>query len=194
MRDTLRALAALLPLGVAAACAEDRVADRDTAVAAVAIADASDSAAAAKAWRVDPRGAGPVRAGMTLAELRAAVGGTLALPSDTASCAVVGVPGAPPGVRVMLVDGFVARVQVESTTVATSAGSRVGDSEDDVRARYGARVAASPHKYTDGRYLTVTPEAAADSAYRIVFETDGARVVRYRAGIRPMVEWVEGCS
>lgn len=45
-----------------------------------------------------------------------------------------------------------------------------------------------------GHYLTVTPAAKADSAYRIIFETDGKKVVHYRAGIRPQVEYVEGCS
>ena len=30
--------------------------------------------------------------------------------------------------------------------------------------------------------------------YRLVFETDGERVTRYRAGRLPEVEWVEGCA
>ena len=33
-----------------------------------------------------------------------------------------------------------------------------------------------------------------DSARRLIFETDGQRVVRYRAGITPAVEYVEGCA
>ena len=36
--------------------------------------------------------------------------------------------------------------------------------------------------------------ATADSAYRLIFETDGQRVTEYRAGLLPAVEWVEGCS
>jgi hypothetical protein len=51
-----------------------------------------------------------------------------------------------------------------------------------------------PHKYTDGPYLVQPPAAATGSAYRIVFETDGRRVTRYRAGMRPQVEYVEGCA
>jgi hypothetical protein len=34
----------------------------------------------------------------------------------------------------------------------------------------------------------------ADSMLRIIFETDSGRVVRYRAGRRPPVDYVEGCS
>ena len=51
-----------------------------------------------------------------------------------------------------------------------------------------------PHKYTDGPYRVLPPAAAAGCAYRIVFETDGRRVSRYRAGTRPQVEYVEGCA
>ena len=32
------------------------------------------------------------------------------------------------------------------------------------------------------------------SVARIIFETDGKRVVKYRAGRGPQVEYVEGCS
>ncbi len=39
-----------------------------------------------------------------------------------------------------------------------------------------------------GRKASVPP-GAADSA-----ETDGQRVVRYRAGITPAVQYVEGCA
>jgi hypothetical protein len=40
----------------------------------------------------------------------------------------------------------------------------------------------------------VTPSAAADKQFRIVFETARGRVTRYRAGLMPSVEYVEGCS
>ena len=54
---------------------------------------------------------------------------------------------------------------------------------------------ATPHKYEQGwRYLTVTPAAPTDGAFRLVFETDGQKVVRYRAGRMPEVEWVENCG
>lgn len=72
--------------------------------------------------------------------------------------------------------------------------SAIGDSEERIKSLYPNRVAVSPHKYTDGHYLTVTPAEKADSAYRIIFETDGKKVVHYRAGVRPQVEYVEGCS
>jgi hypothetical protein len=70
----------------------------------------------------------------------------------------------------------------------------VGDAEASVVKRYEGRVRTTPHKYTGpvGHYLTVT--APPDSAHAIVFETDGSRVVNYRAGRRSAVALVEGCA
>ena len=94
----------------------------------------------------------------------------------------------------MVVDGEVARVEVSgSGVVATTAGARVGDTEARINQLYPDRVQTTPHKYTDGHYLTVRGSGA-DSIHRLVFETDGRRVTRYRGGRMPEVEWVEGCS
>lgn len=59
---------------------------------------------------------------------------------------------------------------------------------------YPGQVTVQPHAYTDGHYLVVTPPAAADSSFRIVFKTDGQKVLRYTSGLVPAVEYVEGCS
>ena len=59
---------------------------------------------------------------------------------------------------------------------------------------YGAGMRVDPYKYTgpEGHYL-VTP-ATGDSTLRVLFETDGARVTRYRVGLGEYVALVEGCA
>ena len=103
-------------------------------------------------------------------------------------CVYAKVPAAS-GLLVMLFDGRVVRLDVIAAGIATAAGARVGDTEERVRELY-PNLRVEPHKYTDGHYLVVdsNPER------RLVFETDGARVTRYRAGAVPQVDWVEGCS
>ena len=88
----------------------------------------------------------------------------------------------------------VVRVDVQDSVVSTTEGARVGDAADRITSLYAGRVTETPHKYTSGRYLTVTPSEPADSAYRIVFEVENNRVTRYRSGMRPAVEYVEGCG
>lgn len=146
-----------------------------------------------RSWTVSIRGLGPLVAGMTVEEARAALGSELTEPSDS-ECAYIRPEAGPPGVRLMVMGGHVVRVEVSDTTVPTTAGARVGDTEERVESLYRGRVTVTPHKYTEGHYLTVGPASPADSQYRLVFETDSGLVTVYRAGLLPMVEWVEGCS
>ncbi|HEX8391202.1 MAG TPA: hypothetical protein VF665_02500, partial [Longimicrobium sp.] len=100
----------------------------------------------------------------------------------------------PAGLRAMTEAGRVVRLDVDSSTLATAEGARVGDPETRIRQLYAGRVTEGPHKYVPGgKYLTVRP-ADADTTHLLVFETDGGRVTRFRAGLRPQVEYVEGCS
>jgi hypothetical protein len=178
-----------------------------TAVACTAghegTADSSGSSAAADAervrgseWVVTTHGAGPLRIGMSIDEARAAARGALAAPSnsDPSACTYVPIAGAPKGIAVMVEGGRVVRIDVDSGSVPTAEGARVGDTEERIRTIYPGDVTIAPHKYTNGHYLTVRPKSAADSVNRIVFETDGRAVTRYRVGVPPPVEYVEGCG
>jgi hypothetical protein len=159
---------------------------------------AADSAAVAAvdstpAWQLSETGIGPVRVGMTVGEAASALSAGVTHP-ETEECAYVGLSGLPAGVSLMTVGGRIVRVDVDdSSSVATARGARVGWTEAQVLAAYpGARV--QPHKYEDGHYLVVVPGAPADTTHRIVFETARGVVTRFRGGVVPAVEYVEGCS
>jgi hypothetical protein len=174
------------------ACARSGDANPDSPAATAGSTATAAPPASAATWTMSERGWGPIRAGASLADARAALGGQLAEPANR-ECDHVRPSGRPPGVLLMVVSGQVARVEVTDSTVATAAGARVGDSEARINQLYPGRVQSTPHKYTAGHYLTVRG-AGADSIHRLVFETDGQRVTRYRGGRMPEVEWVEGCS
>src|SRR4051812_22712590 len=108
--DTRRALALV---GVVLSVGCNRARDRGAA------ADSSPATTATPGtMTVTERGIGPLRAGMTLSEASAALGGTLAAPSaDTAGCHYVQWRGGPTGVRVMVEGGRIARVDVDSVGV-----------------------------------------------------------------------------
>ncbi|HEX7979066.1 MAG TPA: hypothetical protein VF461_10715 [Gemmatimonadaceae bacterium] len=158
-------------------------------------APASPPAASAP-YTVTEHGIGPLRAGMTFAEADAALGGALRVPvtADTTGCDYLVWDGGPSGVHVMFDEHRIARVDVDTASIATAAGARVGDDEARIKRLYPGQVTVTPHKYEDGHYLTVTPPAPADKQFRIIFETARGRVTRYRAGKLPSVEYVEGCS
>lgn len=153
--------------------------------------EAQDQPSPVDQWTVSETGIGRVKIGMTVAEASESWGSQLAALGDIAPCYYVKPGEGPSGISFMVVDGRIARINVENASIATSAGARVGDSAERVKTLYPNQVEIMPHKYTEGHYLTVTPT---DSAYRIIFETDGKKVIRFRAGKMPEVQWVEGCS
>jgi len=141
------------------------------------------------AWQVTADGVGPVRVGMTSIEVETAAGFRLD-PLAGDGCEYRPLPNPDGNVMAMFTGGRVARIDVREPGTATAAGIRVGDTPARVREIYGDAVVASPHKYTDGQYLTVPLQ----QNLQLVFETDGSVVTRYRAGRLPEVEWVEGCG
>ena len=188
MLDDIRRTLVLVAVVIATGCshAPDRAAAGDSA---------HPSVGAPPAVTVTERGIGPLRAGMTLPEASAALGGALVGPSgaDTAGCYFVQWRGGPPGVRVMVEGGRIARVDVDTAGIRTAAGAGIGDTEEQIQQLYPGRVAVTPRKYEEGHTLTIAPNAT-DSSHAIVFETAGGKVTRYRAGRRPQVEYVEGCG
>lgn len=145
-------------------------------------------------WTVTPTGIGAIRVSMGVEELRR-VAGDVTLPAGGGECAYVHPGSAPPGVSAMLANGQVARIDVDSAGVRTNRGATIGDTEARIEELYAGRLTTTPHKYlAGGHYLTVIPAPPADSARRIVFETEGGVVTRFRAGRLPEVSWVERCG
>jgi hypothetical protein len=73
-------------------------------------------------------------------------------------------------------------------------GAQVGQTQDQVTQLYSGKLEITKHKYDDkGRYLTYIPTDITDQPYRMVFETYGNQITRFRAGKLPEVQYVEGC-
>jgi hypothetical protein len=202
------ALTALFLFAAACGSADDTapVVEGDSLAAAApdldSLAPAQTPAASADTgWVMRIDGMGPLRVGMTLDEARTALGGDLAMNADNPDhpegadrCDYPRSARLPAGVQMMVQGQRVVRVEVDSGTAATAEGARIGDAEARIEQLYPGRVTVEPHKYTDGHYLVVRSAAAGDTTNLLVFETDGRVVKGFRAGQKPQVEWVEGCS
>jgi hypothetical protein len=196
MRSRHRTHVAALALA-ASACSQGRDSARDSiGTTAASGSNAVDSTTASTdvEWRVTPRGFGPVEAGMRLSEASAALGVPTTAGGSDEACTIIHPVALPAGVSFLVVGDVVARVHVDSAGVVTDEGVGVGTTQAQAQTIYAGRVTSTPHKYTKGRYLTVRSAAPADSGFRLLFETDGQRITRYRAGRMPEVAWVEGCG
>jgi hypothetical protein len=93
----------------------------------------------------------------------------------------------------MFENGHFVRYDVGSANDTAPGGGKVGMSEAQIRALYGARIEVQPHAYVDrAKYLRVAAPAG-DGV--LLFETDeDGKVTRWRVGVSPQVDYVEGCS
>lgn len=150
-------------------------------------------------WALDARvsmtGFGEIQIGMTDEALEAVVGMAIAPPADEeeAACRYAFPDGPRAGMSFLLLDGRLARIDVDRPGILTSPGASVGDSEADIASLYGPSLRVSNHFYrgSDGKYLTVF---SPDGKHGVRFETDGQIVTRYYVGTAQAIQYVEGCQ
>lgn len=184
----------------AEATATPQIEARPTPTATVAPADAD---------MLTATGWGPLRIGMTRAEIEAALGKDsnpqLVGGPDPEQCDVFHPARAPDALRVMVENDKLSRIElIDRTDIRTADGFTVGDTAEAIKAKLGDRVAATPHKYAaaPAEYLTMWQSGAkpgpdgyaADAAARgITYEIgdDGTVTLIFAGG--PAIQYVEGC-
>lgn len=93
----------------------------------------------------------------------------------------------------MISEGKFARFGTESAKYVAPGGGKVGMRVEALQKLYNNALQASPHKYTDGKYLSIAASGVAPT--KLVFETDAqGMVTEWRVGLLPEVDYVEGCS
>lgn len=143
-------------------------------------------------WQVTAAGIGGVRAGMSVEEANVILGNSLAIPAKLQECDYVRPKTTPTNLTFMVEKNEISRVEIRpGSDISTVAGAKIGDSEDRIKSLYPG-VEVRPAKYDSGHTLVVTPKGGGNN--RIVFETDGKKVTKYRSGRLPAVEYVEGCG
>jgi hypothetical protein len=93
---------------------------------------------------------------------------------------------------VMVLNGRVARIDVDEPGIPTLRGASVGDSVDRIRTLYGPALEESPHFYAGlpDLYLTYWSK---DRSFALRFETRDGQVSRFYFGFAEQVKYVEGC-
>lgn len=182
-------------LGVAilcSACAEGAPPARDS----VQFASATGRLEAeGMRWIVSTDAMGPLQIGMTSAEIGRAIGDTSVAKADArGECTYLRPLRLPKGTSLMMSDGRLVRIDVDSAGVLMDTGLQVGDSEVSVLVMHSQNVRVGPHKYlpAPAHVLTVTP--ANDKLNAALFVTNGSVVTSYRVGRRSAVELVERCG
>lgn len=102
-------------------------------------------------------------------------------------------PGRPP-IGFMFEGGRFVRIDVDDPALVAPGGGRIGMGTHEIATRYVQRAEVQPHKYVDGAQYLRVPDAGG-SGQVLLFETDAdGRVIRWRIGMPPQIDYVEGCA
>jgi hypothetical protein len=181
----------------------------NSAAAAPASAPKAEAPAPPAVAVLTAEGFGPLRIGMSRAEVVGALGEDSDPEAvggpDPESCDSFRPVRAPEGLLVMIEEGRLTSISlIDDSRVETDRGLRLGATAASVRAAYGAALQAGPHKYEEApaEYLTVWakdgPRAdaheTAATARGIRYEIGGKGVVQAIHAGGPSIEYVEGCA
>jgi hypothetical protein len=142
-------------------------------------------------------GLGPIRVGMTKAEIEDLGFTLLPIPeTGNGGCQYYRLKDHSEPIGLMAIQGQVLRVDIwPGSLTPTRSGVKIGSSEADLIQYYDStQLKAVANPLTRGKTITFTPKDQGEDLYRLVFETDQqGRVVQYRAGQFPSVTWPQGC-
>lgn len=151
-------------------------------------------APAASSWCLGFGGLGPIRAGMTVEQaMRLADFSGLERRHPAGECWYLNFRGGSSAFDLMIIGGIVVRLELQAgSKLHTFTGARIGTTEAELEAMYGARLDSQPHKYdTNGRTITLR-SSGGDHGLR--FETSRGRVTAIQAGPWEHLHYVERCG
>jgi len=209
----IRPIAAASVVLILTACGqqtEPAPADMPTPPAAEGSASTPATPTAPASDQLTAQGYGPLRIGMTRAEVEAAMGAD-ANPNAVGGaepevCDQFRPARAPEGVMVMIENGRLSRVSVaRPSTLKTDRGFGVGDTAAAIKAAYGDQALSQPHKYspapaedifvwTTGGPANAGQYVTSAEARGVRYEINGEGRVQIVHVGGPSIQLVEGCS
>lgn len=152
------------------------------------------SSFAGTSWCLGMGGLGPIRAGMTVEQVLALADFPgIERKKPAGDCWYLRYHGAGSDFDLMIIGDKVVRVELRGASkLRTFAGARIGTTEAELRAFYGARLDVQPHKYDAAGHTITLKSSGGDHGLR--FETSRGRVTAIQAGPWEHLNYVEGCG
>jgi hypothetical protein len=155
---------------------------------------AAASVGAASTWCLGLGALGPIRTGMKAEEvLRLADWPGMETKKQPQDCWYLNYDGNGANFRLMIIKNIVVRIEISGASrLHTFSGARIGTTEEQLRALYGARLDIQPHKYDEHGH-TITFKSGSGE-YGLRFETSNGTVTAIQSGPWEHLHYVEGCG
>lgn len=134
-----------------------------------------------------------VQFGMSLTAAQEAAGTAFTPLTPVGDCYLVEPDEAPDGITFWVTAGTIERVDITEPFVTTRSGFGVGNTEQEILDWQPDQIEITPLADGSGNLLTFVPVDEADAQFRVVFQTNGAQVVKFWSGRLPIVNELDGC-
>ena len=167
---------------------------RTSLIAAVAGLMLAAASFAGSSWCLGMGGLGPIRAGMTVEQVLALADFPgIERKQAAGDCWYLRYHGDGSDFDLMIIEGKVVRLELKGgSKLGTFSGARIGTTETELQAMYGARLDVQPHKYDTAGHTITLKSSGGD--YGLRFETSGGKVTAIQAGPWEHLNYVEGCG
>jgi len=167
---------------------------RAVMIGAVAASMLTAVSFARSSWCLGMGGIGPIRAGMTVEQvLSLADFPGIERKQPVGECWYLRYHGGGSDFDLMIIAGKVVRVELKGASkLHTFSGARIGTTEGELAAMYGAGLDVQPHKYDPAGH-TITLKSS-DGGFGLRFETSGGKVSAIQGGPWEHLTYVEGCG
>lgn len=109
------------------------------------------------------------------------------IPSGNGQCYRVTPANGPDRLELWVVDGFMERLDIEHPDIRTRSKLGVGNTLEELRGQLGDRLTVETSG-AGGQIATFTPSDEGDAEFRLIFELEDDKVVRYRSGRAGIIE------
>ena len=131
--------------------------------------------------------------GMTADAAQRAAGTRFTPVTPVGECYLATPDNAPAGITFWMVSGTVERVDIDTNEITTRSGAGIGNTEGRIIDMFGERIQTSPLPDGSGNLLAYVPRDQSDKIFRVMFQSDGEKIVRFWSGRLPWAEELSGC-
>jgi len=131
--------------------------------------------------------------GMTANAAQRAAGTRFTPITPVGECYLATPDDAPAGITFWVVGGTVERVDIDTKEITTRSGAGVDNTETRIIDMFGDRIQTSPLPDGSGNLLAFVPRDQSDKIFRVIFQSDGEKIVKFWAGRLPWAEELNGC-
>ena len=130
---------------------------------------------------------------MNLNEAQKAAGTRFSPITKRDNCFLAIPDNGPEGITFWIVESTVERVDISNDLITTRSGAGIGNSEDQIYKLFGEKIETKLLPGSSQKLLIYVPDDKSDQSFRVIFLSNGKKIIKFWSGRLPWVELSNIC-